>query len=89
MSSSPGGGGLPLPPPGIDPVPPDLDPVPPDLGLDAAPEVRRDVGDQAAAALPFTELVSIAYVSVANAIASLLRSSTSLLLFENVSQAWW
>jgi hypothetical protein len=42
-----------------------------------------------AAAAPFTELVFIAYVSAPKAIASLLRSSTSLLLFENVSQAWW
>ena len=85
MSSSPGGGGLPLSPPGIDSAP-----VPSDLGLAVAPEVRRNVKGQAAAALPpFTELVSIAYVSVAKAMASALRSSTSLLLLENVSQAAW
>jgi len=38
---------------------------------------------------PVTELVSIAYVSVANAMASEFRSRTSLLLFENVSHASW
>jgi hypothetical protein len=38
---------------------------------------------------PLTDSVLIAYCSVANATASLLRSSTSSLLLSKVSQASW
>ena len=59
------------------------------MSVGAAPRPPQRILPMADPYGPVTELTSIAYVSVANAIASELRSRTSLLLFENVSHAWW